>query len=63
MSEELNSLFKDLSKRFPNVVVLTAVQPQREANIDVWGVSKLNLGGSTYDVVVVDHINLIKDLD
>lgn len=55
--EDLDKMMKEIREKFPDFTIMTATQPPKENT----GFSeKINFGNSEFDVVIIDHVNLIK---
>ena len=54
--EELNKMMAKFREKYPDFKIVTATQLPRENT----GFSeKINLGDSEFDIIIIDHLNLI----
>lgn len=54
--ESMDKMMKELRDKFPDFKIMIPTQPTRESG----PIPRLDLGGSDLNIVIIDHINLIK---
>lgn len=54
--DKINKMMKEIREKFPNFVIMTAVQPSRPSTPN----PKINFGETNNNIIIIDHVNIIK---
>ncbi len=54
--EDLNKMMREVREKYPDFKIVTATQLPKE---NTGFCEKINLGESEFDIIIIDHVNLI----